>query len=83
MKGLPVKFAQKAAEILHSKQIQGARPISGLAKTMTMAAKISADNNDENKRRVARSAAAAGVQSRGRRFEQLVAEHKEEIMIRL
>ena len=39
-------------------------------------ARITAANTDENKSRVARTAATAGIQARGQRFARLIAEHK-------
>ena len=82
-RGLPAALAAKVAAVLKEKTPGVHEKLDGMALAITVAAKVGMTNLDENKRKVARTAAAAGVQSRGRRIDQLIPEYREEIIMTL
>ena len=86
---LPKAFCSKAAEVLgaqsHRSSTLGQGSDSGAAKGMPavlgLAAKVQSVCSDENKRKVATTAAAAGRQARGKRVDRLIAEYKDTIKV--
>ena len=57
LRGLPVRFATRAAEIIAANAAGSKATLSGMAQTICTAAVVTAANTDENKTRVARAAA--------------------------
>ena len=75
--GLPDALAGKVAKLLFGDRQRPQRPLAGLPAAMsTFASYTRADGVDANKFRVAKLAAAAGWQARGRRLAQAIPEHR-------
>ena len=73
----PKAFLAQAAACLANTVGLTTAPTEGLASVALTMAKSNSIASDENKIRVAKLSSSAGWQSRGKRLEQIIAEHKE------
>ena len=73
---LPKEFFTQVAKILASRNAVDPPPPAGMPGVLRLAAKVQMSCSDENKKKVALTAAAAGRQARGKRVERLISEYK-------